>query len=377
MGFLEEPLLGRLVSGQVRCEEFDGDLALQARVLGRVDDPHPAVAQFGADRVRAEGGAWAQGHGGLETQPIIPEAAGRRPCENRTGSHRWPVWPRWTGGIESRMRRAAARMRTGGGAGAPTPRLRRGALRDRGLACGPVCPLGQKPLRGGGRSRESRMCRVRPGCAGARTDRGRGVCGAVRSLEASVRADLRTGREISSAFLLFLDGAGSQRPRPELFLFGLGVLVTIRGLPLQVLRPLLLKLGRVVDELLVPSTPATVDLDGNFAPAQSQPSHSPRSWTSRSVRSQKTGSPDIKVGRSPGRSDQELCDLGRNRLIHGFFWDLPEQYFLASVDGRLRKPRSGWGACSAAAKSRRKVFNLWLLLDDRWAGDTAQVEPVR
>ena len=89
------------------------------------------------------------------------------------------------------------------------------------------------------------------------------------------------------------------------------------------------------------------------------------------------GSPDIKVGRSPGRSDQELCDLGRNRLIHGFFWDLPEQYFLASVDGRLRRPRSGWGACSAAAKSRRKVFNLWLLLDDRWAGDTAQVVPVR
>ena len=72
----------------------------------------------------------------------------------------------------------------------------------------------------------------------------------------------------------------------------------------------------------------------------------------------KVGSPDIKVGRSPGRSDEELCDLGRNRLIHGFFWDLPEQYFLASVDGRLRRPRSGWGACSAAAKSRRKVFNL-------------------
>ena len=97
----------------------------------------------------------------------------------------------------------------------------------------------------------------------------------------------------------------------------------------------------------------------------------------QSADGQKFGSPDIKVGRSPGRSDQELCDLGRNRLIHGFFWDLPEQYFLASVDGRLRRPRSGWGACSAAAKSRRKVFNLWLLLDDRWAGDTAQVEPVR
>ena len=101
------------------------------------------------------------------------------------------------------------------------------------------------------------------------------------------------------------------------------------------------------------------------------------SYASDETESQNYGSPDIKVGRSPGRSDQELCDLGRNRLIHGFFWDLQEQYFLASVDGRLRRPRSGWGACSAAAKSRRKVFNLWLLLDDRWAGDTAQVEPVR
>ena len=34
------------------------------------------------------------------------------------------------------------------------------------------------------------------------------------------------------------------------------------------------------------------------------------------------GSPDIKVGLSPCRSDQESCDLGRKRLIHGFFWDL-------------------------------------------------------
>ena len=87
--------------------------------------------------------------------------------------------------------------------------------------------------------------------------------------------------------------------------------------------------------------------------------HNPSLFLLRGVNAgQMSGSPDIKVGRSPGRSDQELCDLGRNRLIHGFFWDLPEQYFLASVDGRLRRPRSGWGACSAAAKSRRKVFNL-------------------
>ena len=53
------------------------------------------------------------------------------------------------------------------------------------------------------------------------------------------------------------------------------------------------------------------------------------------------GSPDIKVGLSPGRSDQKSYDLGRIRLIDGFFWDLPEQCFLASVDGRLRRPHSG------------------------------------
>ncbi len=60
---LQEPLLGRLVAGQIRREELDGDLALQARVLGRVDDPHAAVAEFGADRIRAERGTWREGHG--------------------------------------------------------------------------------------------------------------------------------------------------------------------------------------------------------------------------------------------------------------------------------------------------------------------------
>ncbi len=57
LGFLQEPLLCRLVAGQVRREELDGDLALQARVLGGVDDPHAAGAEFGEDVVGAESGA--------------------------------------------------------------------------------------------------------------------------------------------------------------------------------------------------------------------------------------------------------------------------------------------------------------------------------
>ena len=62
-GFLQEPLLGGVVAGQVRREELDGDLPLEARVLGRVDNPHPAVAEFGEDGVRAELSAWGQRHG--------------------------------------------------------------------------------------------------------------------------------------------------------------------------------------------------------------------------------------------------------------------------------------------------------------------------
>ena len=63
LGFLEKPLLGHFVAGQVRREELDGDLALQPRVLGRVDDPHPTCAKLSQDRVRAEGGTWGQRHG--------------------------------------------------------------------------------------------------------------------------------------------------------------------------------------------------------------------------------------------------------------------------------------------------------------------------
>ena len=62
LGLLQEAALRGLVAGQVRHEELDGDLALQARVLGRVDDAHAAVAEFDADCVRAERSAWGEGH---------------------------------------------------------------------------------------------------------------------------------------------------------------------------------------------------------------------------------------------------------------------------------------------------------------------------
>ena len=42
------------------------DLALQPRVLGRVDDPHPAVAEFGSDGIRTRDALPAPGRGGME-----------------------------------------------------------------------------------------------------------------------------------------------------------------------------------------------------------------------------------------------------------------------------------------------------------------------
>ena len=69
---LQEPLLGGVVAGQVGRQDLDGHLALQARVVGRVHHPHAAVAEFGADRVRAEGGAWGEGHGWLTIGQLYP-----------------------------------------------------------------------------------------------------------------------------------------------------------------------------------------------------------------------------------------------------------------------------------------------------------------
>ncbi len=40
-GLLQEPLLGRLVAGQIGRQDLDRHLAVEARVVGRVDDPMP------------------------------------------------------------------------------------------------------------------------------------------------------------------------------------------------------------------------------------------------------------------------------------------------------------------------------------------------
>jgi hypothetical protein len=58
LGLVKESLLRRVVAGQVRRQELDGDLTPQARVSGRIDDAHAAVPEFGEDVVGAESGAW-------------------------------------------------------------------------------------------------------------------------------------------------------------------------------------------------------------------------------------------------------------------------------------------------------------------------------
>ena len=64
------------VSSRVRIgwQDLDSDLALQARIVRGVDDPHPAVAELGADRVRAELRAGGERHG---SERAIIAVAGR------------------------------------------------------------------------------------------------------------------------------------------------------------------------------------------------------------------------------------------------------------------------------------------------------------
>ena len=57
LGLLQEPLLGRVISGQVRWQELDRDRALQAGVTGLVDHAHAAAAKLGDDLVGPELGA--------------------------------------------------------------------------------------------------------------------------------------------------------------------------------------------------------------------------------------------------------------------------------------------------------------------------------
>jgi hypothetical protein len=43
--------------------ELDGNRALQARVTGLIDDPHPALPELGHDLIRPELGTGSEGHG--------------------------------------------------------------------------------------------------------------------------------------------------------------------------------------------------------------------------------------------------------------------------------------------------------------------------
>ena len=75
-------LLGRLVASEIG-RPLDGHVALQAWVMGRVDDPHAAVAEFG----RTEGSAWFERHESLRISRL------------------YTVWGQGSGGYERSCRR--------------------------------------------------------------------------------------------------------------------------------------------------------------------------------------------------------------------------------------------------------------------------------
>ena len=55
------------VGGKGRREDFDRDIAAEARIAGAVDLAHAAGADGGQDLIRAEMGAWRQGHRSLRS----------------------------------------------------------------------------------------------------------------------------------------------------------------------------------------------------------------------------------------------------------------------------------------------------------------------
>ena len=73
------------VGGKGRREDFDRDIAAEARIAGAVDLAHPAGTDGGQDLIRAEMGVWGQGHRGrreyigrkspAETESVLPDAA--------------------------------------------------------------------------------------------------------------------------------------------------------------------------------------------------------------------------------------------------------------------------------------------------------------
>jgi hypothetical protein len=57
LGLAQEPLPEPLVLGELRRQELEGDIALQARVMGAVDDAHATASDERLDPVAEELGA--------------------------------------------------------------------------------------------------------------------------------------------------------------------------------------------------------------------------------------------------------------------------------------------------------------------------------
>jgi hypothetical protein len=61
--FLFEPTESVSVGGERLRQDLDGDIARETRVPSAVHLAHPASANQADDLVRAQAGAWSQGHG--------------------------------------------------------------------------------------------------------------------------------------------------------------------------------------------------------------------------------------------------------------------------------------------------------------------------
>ena len=108
-GFAMEALDGLGIIGNVVGEEFEGDVAAEAGVLGFVDHAHPAAAEFFLDGVMRDG--TADGRGSVRHGEVDSTRAGRGRqtgggalvgAADQTISRKLPVWLKVTTNLEKK-----------------------------------------------------------------------------------------------------------------------------------------------------------------------------------------------------------------------------------------------------------------------------------
>ena len=153
LGFPEEPLSESGILGQLSRQDLDGRLPVEPKVVGGVDDAHPAPADDRLEAISGDLGSDAKvdGHCGVIYSPKRGKGKVSARRMSREGSERE---------FSSRCRRGWPRGRAGRRTGSPVPRAWPGT---------PACRRASSPHGSG--SGTSRPSRCGAGWSGSRCGR--------------------------------------------------------------------------------------------------------------------------------------------------------------------------------------------------------------